>query len=101
VSSFRAVETTFRSLNDLTLLAASWQLHLEAANLSPKTIRSYLDSARQLQDHLAAKGMPTAIDAITREHVESFLVAVRQRISESTSATRYRVPTAVFRMATG
>jgi site-specific recombinase XerD len=84
------VKTTFGSLNDLTAMAASWELHLEAANLSPKTIRTYLDSVRQLHDHLVTKGMPTAVGAVTREHVESFVVAVRERTSASTAATRYR-----------
>jgi len=84
------METTFGSLNDLATMSASWGLHLEAANLSPKTIRTYLDSVRQLQGHLASKGMPTAVDAIAREHIESFLVAVRDRTSASTAATRYR-----------
>jgi site-specific recombinase XerD len=78
------------SVNDISSLAASWQLHLEAANLSPKTIRTYMDSADQLRAHLILTGMPTAADVIAREHIESFLIAVRERTSASTAATRYR-----------
>ena len=78
------------SVNDLQVLAASWRLHLEAANLSPKTITTYMDSVSQLRSHLVLAGMPTAVDIIAREHIESFLVAVRERTSASTAATRYR-----------
>jgi hypothetical protein len=42
----------------LITFVASWQLHLEAANKNPKTVRSYLDSLRALIRFLAEKGMP-------------------------------------------
>lgn len=50
--------------NDISSLAASRQLHLEAANLSPKTIRTYMDSAGLLRAHLILTGMSTAAEAI-------------------------------------
>jgi hypothetical protein len=83
-------EAALASVSDLAAMVSSWRIHLEAANLSPKTIRTYLDAVRQFDDHLKAKGMPRAVDAIAPEHVESFLVAVRDRTSASTASTRYR-----------
>jgi site-specific recombinase XerD len=78
------------SLGDLRPLADSWHLHLDAENKSPKTIKAYLDAAGQLIKFLDAQGMPTTADALTREHIETFLVAVREATSAATAATRYR-----------
>jgi len=59
--------------------------HLRAASVRPNTIETYTDSARQLAEYLASKGMPTDVAAIHREHVESRLVSARcTRISFAT-----------------
>ncbi len=55
----------------LTVLLASWRIHLEAANLSATTIRRYTDDAASLARFLADHGMPTAAGSIRREHVEA------------------------------
>lgn len=78
-------------------LLASWVRHLRAANLSPRTIQSYEEAARQFVDFLAAKGMPTGADSITREHVESFIEHLLDRHSASTAANRYRSLQQLFR----
>jgi site-specific recombinase XerD len=65
--------------------------HLRAERRSPATIRSYLESARLLGEYLAAKGMPTTLPAIRREHIEAFLAdlaAAGRR--PATVALRYR-----------
>ena len=49
------------SVGELTVLLASWRLHLEAANLSPRTIRAYTDDGAMFARFLADKGMPTAV----------------------------------------
>jgi len=67
-----------------------WKPSLEYRHLSPKTIRGYLDAGRQLEEFLTAKGMPTQVEHIKREHIEAFLLEVRERTSVSTQATRYR-----------
>jgi len=46
----------------LAAFATSWQLALEAAGKSPRTIPSYLDSIRALHAFLAARGMPTDVE---------------------------------------
>jgi site-specific recombinase XerD len=78
------------SLTDVTRLAESWQVHLEAANLSPNTIKLYLSAVRDLRSFLDSTGMPTDVVDLTREHIEAYLVHLRERTSASTAATRYR-----------
>jgi len=77
-------------VGELTALLPSWRLHLEASNLSPRTIRAYTDDGALLAAFLAAKGMPTAVLSIRREHVEAFIVAELERTSPASAATRYR-----------
>src|SRR5215471_12601642 len=59
------------SVGELTSLLMSWRLHLEAANLSPRTIRAYTDDGALFAMFLAKQGMPTAVGNIRREHVEA------------------------------
>jgi site-specific recombinase XerD len=77
-------------VDDLAPLAESWLVHLEAANLSPKTLATYSLAVGQLYRYLSASGMPTSANTIAREHLEAFLVDVRERTSASTAATRFR-----------
>jgi hypothetical protein len=42
----------------LTALLPSWKLALDAASKSPRTIISYLDSAKRLEAYPAAEGLP-------------------------------------------
>jgi hypothetical protein len=81
---------TLPTVTELGTLSHSWQRHLRAANLSPKTISNYTEAARQFESFLVARGMPTDVHAITREHIEFFLIDVLERTSASSQATRYR-----------
>jgi site-specific recombinase XerD len=56
-------------------LLTDWQRHLQARNVTPATIHSYLVTADQFVTFLASTGMPSAPASIAREHVEAFLVA--------------------------
>lgn len=78
------------SVGELTALLDSWRLHLEAANLSPRTIRAYTDDAALFAAFLSQRGMPTAVHSIHREHVEAFIVAELERTAPASAATRYR-----------
>jgi site-specific recombinase XerD len=78
------------SVGEITVLLASWRLHLEAANLAPRTIRAYTDDAALFARFLAGHGMPTAVRSIGREHVEAFIVAELERTAPASAATRYR-----------
>jgi site-specific recombinase XerD len=85
------------SLGELTPLLASWRLHLEAANLSARTIRAYTDDSALFARFLAERGMPTAVADIHREHVEAFIVAQLERTAPASAATRYRSLQQFFR----
>ncbi|MBV9292736.1 MAG: tyrosine-type recombinase/integrase [Frankiales bacterium] len=86
--------TTFGQLDTLI---PSWELHLRSINLSPRTIQTYGEAARQLARHLVDHGMPTTVAAIKREHVESFLEQLVATKSASTAANRYRSLQQLFR----
>jgi site-specific recombinase XerC len=84
------VDAPTTSVGELSGLLPSWRLHLEAANLSPRTIRAYTDDGALLAAFLADKGMPTVAGNIRREHVEAFIAAELERTAPSSAATRYR-----------
>ncbi len=85
------------TIGDLAPLIRSWKLHLSAANLSPRTIQSYTEAATRLEGFLVDRGMPTAVEAITREHVEHFIADQLDRHSPATAAVRYRSLQQLFR----
>jgi site-specific recombinase XerD len=84
------VDAPTTSLGELSGLLASWRLHLEAADLSPRTIRAYTDDGALFAAFLAGKGMPTAVSNIRREHVEAFIAAELERTAPASAASRYR-----------
>lgn len=55
-------------------LRDSFLRHLAAENKSPSTLLTYGKAVEQLGEYLDRTGMPTHVDGITREHVESFLL---------------------------
>jgi site-specific recombinase XerD len=73
-----------------TTLLASYRRALLAAHRSPATIQAYTGAARDLGAFLAAQGMPTAPAAISREHVETYLVDQLRRRQPATAASRFR-----------
>ena len=83
-------QVTTSSVSGIETLAPSWRLSLEAENKSPATLLSYGYATAQFAAFLRSAGMPTAVDKITREHVEAFLVDVIERRSASTAEARYR-----------
>jgi site-specific recombinase XerC len=82
---------------ELTVLLTSWRIHLEAANLSAKTIRRYTEDSALLAQFLADRGMPTTASGIRREHVEAFVASELERTAPSSAATRYRSIQQFFR----
>jgi len=52
----------------LTALLPSWKLGLDAANKSPKTITSYLDTPKRLAAYLDREGLPLGPPAIRGFH---------------------------------
>ncbi len=55
---------------------ALYEVHLQAENKSRATVSLWTGAARQLAAYLADHGMPTAVRAIRREHLESWLAAL-------------------------
>jgi hypothetical protein len=58
-------------VGELTVLLTSWRLHLEAANLSARTVRAYTDDGALFARFLAGRGMPTTAARIRRRGVHS------------------------------
>lgn len=75
----RLTARTAAAVGDIRTLAPSWGLHLDAENLAPPTIRTYLRTVDQFADFLEAHGMPTAVANISGEHIDAFRVHVRDR----------------------
>jgi site-specific recombinase XerD len=75
----------------------SWGVSLRSRGRSPKTIRSYQDSARLFGAWLAQQDRPTAPAEIRREDVEAFVIDQLDQWSPSTAATRYRCLQQFFR----
>lgn len=107
------------SLGDLERLIISWERHLNAANLSSKTIKVYLEAARQLDVFLTGGGQAmdrfvrskaradrlalrrslpgVAVGGIGRSDLEEFIVYLRDTRSPSTANNRYRALQQFFR----
>ncbi|HEX7196114.1 MAG TPA: site-specific integrase, partial [Candidatus Limnocylindria bacterium] len=62
---------------------------MRAANLSPKTQRTYLDGLARLAAFLRDRGMPIDVAAIRREHVEAFIEDQLARWKPATAANRF------------
>lgn len=94
MSTTRAVRRTAPSrvdMDDLSTLLPDWSRHLRAANLAASTITSYAMVGRHFLDYLTAKGMPTGVGAISREHVESYIAdTIDSGLSPATVAKNYR-----------
>jgi integrase/recombinase XerC len=84
--------------NSLPALLPWWLQSLEARGLSPQTVKSYRVGTEQFAAYLAGRGMPTSAEHVTREHVESWLVSLRDAGSApATSATRHRAVQQFYR----
>jgi hypothetical protein len=78
--------------SSLAQLVGEFRTSLRARNRSPKTIKSYCDSVALLDAFLTARALPTAVDQITREHLELFITDQLEQWTPSTIATRCRCP---------
>ncbi len=74
----------------LTAFVTSWQLALEAATKSPRTIRSYLDSVKALHAFLTAQGMPSDVEGVDAQHIRAFLLVEEERTSAVSAAVHFR-----------
>jgi site-specific recombinase XerD len=89
--------TTTKSITNLEALAVSFARHLRAANRSPRTVRSYLESVAGLDSFLAERGMPRTVASIAREHVESYIEDQLARFKPTTALVRFKSLQQFFR----
>ena len=68
----------------------SFNRHLRAENLSPKTQDTYCESVNQLAVYLEEQGMPLEVAHIRREHIESFVAHLLETRKPATASNRYR-----------
>lgn len=82
--------TVTKSVTVILELIKDWEGSLRARNRSPKTIRSYGDTARLFLDYLVEHDLPIDVTAVRREHVEGFIDDQLARWRPATAAVRYR-----------
>ncbi len=75
---------------DIITNLTSFNRHLRAENLSPRTIETYCESVRQFVRFLESQGMPWNVANLRREHVESFVEHLLERWNPATANNRYR-----------
>lgn len=92
-----ASSSPIEATGDIAVNIASFSRHLRAENLSPRTIETYTESARQLAAFLAEQGMPQDVANITREHIESFISHLLERWKPATANNRFRGIQAFFK----
>jgi site-specific recombinase XerD len=71
-------------------LIDSWEISLRARDLSAKTIRSYLDTAKALCRFLGQRGMPSDSEGVHADHIRLFLIHERERTSAASAGTHFR-----------
>jgi site-specific recombinase XerD len=74
----------------LSALVTSWQLSLESAGKSPRTVRSYTDSVRALHAFLIDQDMPSDVEGVDAPDVRAFLLHEQKRTSPTSAAVHYR-----------
>ncbi|HEY3214815.1 MAG TPA: phage integrase N-terminal SAM-like domain-containing protein, partial [Actinomycetota bacterium] len=67
-----AREDRDRCPNHIAELLPEFTIMLQATNRSPRTIELYVRGITLFEGFVRERGMPTAVDAIAREHVEAF-----------------------------
>lgn len=74
----------------LNALIPSWELSLDGASKSPRTITSYLDSVRRLTAWLIEQGLPYGAETTDAPGIRAFLAAERERTSAASAAVHFR-----------
>ena len=74
-----------------------WVLHLKSEGRAERTITTYLNALRRLDEFLADKGMPRELRAIRREHIEAWIADMLQRNQAGTVSIAFRSVRPFFR----
>jgi site-specific recombinase XerD len=83
----------------LAVLANSFRRALRAQNKSERTVKTYLEAIRLLDEFLLDRGMPGSVGVMRREHIEAFIADQLSRHKPATASVRYRALQAFFRWA--
>jgi len=76
----------------------SWERSLKARNCAPRAIHAYARTASNFLEYLERSGMPTDVSAMTREHIESYIVSLAESgKAAATVAQAYRNLQQLFR----
>lgn len=75
---------------DLPVFATSFGRALRAENMSPATIKTYLDALTRLDAFLVATGRPRDVARIERPDLEAFIADQLDRWKPATAANRFR-----------
>jgi len=70
-------------------LLQSWQLHLHAANKSPRTVENYAEGVTRLHQWMVANGHPDDLATLTPDLLRMWLVDLAATMRESTVRGRY------------
>ncbi len=79
-----------RGFSDVATLNESFERSLRAENRSPRTVIIYTKDVGRFRDFLAEQDMPTAVEAIERGDVESYIARLLATRAPNTAATAYR-----------
>jgi len=93
------LKTDAFTLVQVSSLIPSFVRHIRAENKSANTIDSYREAAVQFSKFLETTGMPSAVSAVSREHVEMWITRLLEQKSASTANNRFRGLRQFFRWA--
>ncbi len=82
--------TSSKTESGIQVNLGPFRRYLQARNRAPRTVEVYTEAVKALDVFLADRGMPRDVSAITREHVEEFIVDLVTRFKATTAANRYR-----------
>jgi site-specific recombinase XerD len=74
-----------------------WVLHLKSEGRAERTITTYLNALRRLDEFLASKVMPRELRAIRREHLEAWIADMLERNQPGTVSIAFRAVRPFFR----
>lgn len=82
-------KTVTKAANDIAELLPEFRIMLQATNRSTATITAYMTGMEALRRFLIEAGMPTAVDAVAREHIEAAYAAWIEGTDPSSKNRRY------------
>lgn len=85
------------SVETIPVRVESWRRHLNAANLSPKTISLYTTAAGKLAGWLEDHGHSLLVGEVGRDEIEGYVSWLLGRVSDSTANQEYRSLQQFFR----